>query len=159
MEDFRYADVVVDGKKMSEWLKSDENLVDYSKCKFGSDVSNSDAYVIYDLGEYEYDPTVVKTRYHNGVDLARVAGCIKYWKSYYGMSLITAMNGDDYVRIFYNTFADATIQDFVVYFFRIVDGDIYVSETNYHVFVKGRLCDTQEEWAAAVDALYAKERK
>ena len=37
------------------------------------------------------------------------------------------------------------------------DGDICISETNHHVFVKGRFCDTQEEWHAAVDELYSRE--
>lgn len=159
MENFKYADVVVDSKKLSEWLKSDEGLVDYSKCEFGKNVCNSEEYAIYDLGEYEHDPTVAETRYHNGIDLARVAGCIEYGEPYYGMSPVTALNGDDYVRIFYNSFRDATIQDFVVYFFRIMDGDIYISETNYHVFLKGRFPNTQEEWSAVVDALYAKQIK
>lgn len=156
MEKFEYADIVVDGKKLSEWLKSDEDLVDYSKCKFGKNVSKSENIAIYDLGKFEYDPTVAKTRYHNGIDLARVAGCIKYNACYYGMSLVTALNGDDYVRIFYNSFTDITIKDFVLYFFRILDGDIYISDTNYHVFVKGRFCDTEEEWHAAVDELYSR---
>lgn len=156
MENFQYADVVVDGKKLSEWLKSDEGLVDYSKCEFSRNVSNTDDYIIYDLGEFEHDPTVKQTRYCNGVDLARVAGSVKYGEPYYGMRTVTAYNGDDYVRIFFNSFINATIQDFVTYFFRIIDGDIYISETNFHVFVKGRR-STQEEWEAAVDALYSKQ--
>lgn len=156
MESFKYANIVVDGKKLSEWLKSDEGLVDYSKCKFGHNVSNTENYIIYDLGEYEYDSTVVETRYCNGVDLARVAGCAKYHASYYNMSVVTALNGDDYVRIFYNSYRNATIQDFVLYFFRILDGDIYISETNHHVFVKGRFCESDEEWRAAVEELSTK---
>ena len=158
MADFKFADAVVAGKKMSEWLKSDEGLVDYSKCGFGKNVSNKENIGIYDLGEFEYDPGVGETRYCNGVDLARVAGCIEYGEPYYGMSPITALNGDDYVRIFYNSFRDITIKDFVLYFFRILDGDIYVSETNYHVFVKGRFYE-EEEWHAAVDELYSRQRK
>ena len=158
MAEFKFADAVVDGKKMSEWLKSDEGLVDYSKCEFGKNVSNSEDIGIYDLGEFEYDPDVRETRYCNGVDLARVAGCAKYNEPYYGMSVFTAFNGDDYVRIFYNSFRDVTIRDFVIYFFQMLDGDIYVSETNYHVFVKGRFYD-EEEWHAAVDELYSRQTK
>ena len=52
MAEFKFADAVVDGKKMSEWLKSDEGLVDYSKCEFGKNVSNSEDIGIYDLGEF-----------------------------------------------------------------------------------------------------------
>ena len=159
MENFKYANIVVDGKKLSEWLKSDEGLVDYSKCGFGKNVSNSENYVIFDLGEYEYDPSVKQTRYHNGVDLARVAACAKYSESYYNMSLVTAMDGDDYVRIFYNYFEDVTIKDFILYFFRMLEGNIYISETNFHVFVRGLSHVTQEEWRAAVDELYAKAKK
>lgn len=155
MAEFEYANNVVDGKKLSEWLKSDEGLVDYSKCKFRHNVSNSPDIVIFDLDEYEFDPDVGETTYHNGVDLARVAACVKYGSPYKGMSLVTALNGDDYVRIFFNNFVGATIQDFIIYFFRLLDGDIYISETNYHVFVKGRPAATEEECKATVEKLSA----
>jgi len=157
MANFEFANAVVDGKKISEWLKSDEGRVDYSKCEFGKNVCNSEDYIIYDLGEYEHNPRVMETHYHNGVDLARVAGCIKYSESYYGMSDITALNGDDYVNIFYESFRDITIRDFVIYFLRLLDGDVYISETNYHVFAKGRLPKTKEEWHDAVEELYSRE--
>ena len=157
-KEFEYADVEVDGKKLKDWLKSDEGLVNYKKCKFGVNVSNTKGTIIFDLGEYEYDPSVGETTYHNGVDLARVAGAIKYGVPYKGMSMYTALNGDDYVRIFYGSFEDATIMDFVVYFFQLVRGDIYISETNHHVFVKGYNCD-QEEWKAVVDELYSRSYK
>ncbi len=158
MAEFKYANIVVDGKKLSEWLKSDEGLVDYSQCKFRKNVSNTEDIVIFDLDEYEFDPDVGETTYHNGVDLARVAACVKYGSPYKGMSLVTALNGDDYVRIFFNSFIGATIQDFIVYFFQLLDGDIYISETNYHVFIKGRSGYSQEEWSATVDELYRKNR-
>ena len=38
------------------------------------------------------------------------------------------------------------------------DGDIYISETNHHVFVKGRKY-TQEEWEDAVEKLSKKYTK
>lgn len=155
MAECKYADVVVDGKRIKDWVKSDEDLVDYAKCEFLSNVSNTDGTVIYDLGEYEYDSKVEETRYCNGVDLARVAACVKYGEQYDGMRFVTAINGDDYVRIFYNSFRDATIQDFIIYFFRLLDGDIYISETNYRVYVKGRV-GTEEEWKAAVEELYSR---
>lgn len=158
MKGFAYADCVVEGKKISDWVKSDEGLVDYEKEEFGLNVSNSKDYVIFDLGEYEYDATVNVTRYHNGLDLARVAGSVKYHEPYGGMHPMTAINGDDYVRIFYNGFRDASIQDFVIYFFQLLDGDIYISEKNYHVYVKGREPVSQEEWEAAVHELYKKQR-
>jgi len=155
MAECKYADEVVNGKMVKDWMKSDEGLVDYSKCEFGKNVSNSEEFIIYDLGEYEYDPEVLQTVYCNGVDLARVAGCVKYGEQYNGMRYITAINGDDYVRIFFNTFEKATIQDFIIYFFQLLDGDIYISETNYRVFVRGRSY-TEEEWKEAVDELMAK---
>lgn len=158
MAECKYADAVVDGKKIKDWMKSDEGMVDYEKCKFRKNVSNTERFVIYDLGEYEYDPDVRQTVYCNGVDLARVAACVKYGEQYDGMSLYTAINGDDYVRIFFNSFENATIQDFIMYYFRVLDGDIYISETNYRVFVKGRSY-TDEEWRDAVDKLTAKYRK
>ncbi len=158
MAEFEYADIIVNDKKLSEWLKSDEGLVDYSKCKFKRNVSNSPDIVIFDLDEYEFDTNVGKTIYHNGVDLARVAACVEYGSPYKGMSFSTALNGDDYVRIFFNNFVGATVQDFILYFFKLLDGDIYISETNYHVFVKGRPATTDEEWKAAAETLSDKYR-
>jgi len=158
MAEFEYGEVVVEGKQLKDWLKSDEGLVDYKRCKFGRNVSNKKGIIIYDLGEYEFDPQVGETTYHNGVDLARVAGAIKYGDPYKGMSLYTALNGDDYVRIFMGSFSEITIKDFVMYFLQLLDGDIYISETNYHVFVKGRTYD-EEEWKAAVEELYSRETR
>ena len=67
---------IVDGKALSEWVMSDDGLVDYSKLKFGHNVSNTKDRVIIDLGEYEFDPDVRKTVYQNGIDLARVLKAI-----------------------------------------------------------------------------------
>lgn len=146
---------IIEGKTIREWAMSDNGLIDYEKCVFKHNVSNNDEYVIYDLGEYEYDPEVVQTTYCNGVDLARVAGSIRYNEPYKGMRYTTALNGDDYVRIFMNSFKGATIEDFVVYFFHLTEGDIYISETNHHVFVKGKN-PTESVWKKAVDTLYQK---
>ena len=157
MAEFEYADIEVAGKKLKDWLKSDEGLVNYSKCKFLKNVSNTKDVIIIDLGEYEHDPTVGETTYCNGVDLARVAGCVRYSEPYKGMHPVTALNGDDYVRIFMHSFENISIEDFVIYFFRLLDGVIYISETNYHVFVKGRN-GSDEEWKAAVDELYSRKR-
>lgn len=158
MAEFEYAEIEVAGKKLKDWLKSDEGLVDYEKCEFGKNVSNTKGIVIYDLGEYEFDSNVAETTYCNGVDLARVAAAVKYGKAYKGMSLYTAINGDDYVRIFLNGFENPSTEDFVIYFYQLLDGDIYISETNYHVFVKGRT-STDEEWEAAVQELYSRQRR
>lgn len=158
MAEFEYAEIEVAGKKLKDWLKSDEGLVDYSKCKFGKNVSNTEDFIIIDLGEYEYDPEVTQTTYCNGTDLARVAGCARYSEPYKGMSDFTAYNGDDYVRIFKNSFSDISMQDFVLYFFRLMDGVIYISDTNYHVFVRGRE-GSDEEWKAAVEELYSRQKK
>lgn len=155
MLDFIDLQAVVDGKRIVDWLKSDEGLVDYKKCELGKNVSNTKGIIIFDLGEFEHDPDVRETRYCNGVDLARVAGVVQYGVPYKGMSMKTAFDGDDYVRIFYNSFANPTIQEFIMYFYRIIGEDIYISETNHHVFVKGR-SSTDEEWKAAVHALYEK---
>ena len=157
MAECQYADCVIEGKTIKDWMKSDEGLVDYKKCKFRKNVSISDQFIIYDLGEYEFDSSVGETTWCNGVDLARVAACVKYGEPYGGMSLVTAINGDDYVRIFFHNFIGATIPEFILYFFRLLDGDIYISETNHHVFVKGR-SGTDEEWDAAAKVLKAKWR-
>lgn len=157
MAECKYANCVVEGKAIKDWMKSDEGLVDYDKCEFRKNVSNSEEIVILDLGEFEFDDEVRETRWHNGVDMARIAACVKYGEPYFGMSLVTAMNGDDYVRIFFRKFIGATIPEFILYFYRLVDGDIYISETNYHVFVKGRR-GTVEEWEAAVEELSRKAR-
>ncbi len=156
MAEFEYGEIVVEGKPLKDWLKSDEGLVNYKKCKFGHNVSNKKGIIIYDLGEYEFDPQVGKTTYHNGVDLARVAGAINYDEPYKGMSIYVALNGDDYVRIFQESFKDTTIRDFVMYFLQLLDGEIYISETNYHVFAKGRTYE-REEWKEAVEELYSRE--
>ena len=157
MAENKYADCIVEGKPIKEWLKSDEGLVDYEKCEFLKNVSNSDEIVIYDLGEYVFDPDVRKSRWCNGVDLARVAACVKYDESYEEQNIVTAMNGDDYVRIFFNNFIGASIQEFILYFYYLLNGDIYISETNGHVFVKG--CKgSDEEWEAAVEVLKSKAR-
>ena len=157
MEGFRYAEIEVDGKKLKDWLKSDEGLVNYEACKFGKNVSNTKGIMIFDLGEYEYDSEVVETRYSNGVDLARVLGAWEYGEPYRGMRLVTALNGDDYVRIFFNNYADATTRDMILGHFRLLDGEVYISETNYHVFVKGRI-GTEEERSVAIEELCSRAR-
>ncbi|MBQ7926766.1 MAG: hypothetical protein IJ335_10810 [Lachnospiraceae bacterium] len=159
MKGYEYADCIADGKQIRDWVQSDQGMVDYEKSKFGVNVSKVKDYVIFDLGDYEYDDSVNVTKYHNGLDLSRVAGCIKYNTPYGGMKLITAINGDDYVRVFYGSFEEATIQDFVLYFLQLLDGDIYISDYNYRVYAKGRKPSGQEEWEAAVHALYEKCRK
>ncbi len=37
-------DVVVDGKPLREWLKSDEGLVDYDRLECGRNVSNTESF-------------------------------------------------------------------------------------------------------------------
>ena len=157
MGEFQYAEIVVDGKKLKDWLKSDEGMVNYEACEFRKNVSNTKGIVIFDLGEYEFDPDVGETRYCNGVDLARVLAVREYGVPYKGMSMVTALNGEDYVRIFYNTYRDVTIKDIVFGYFKLLDGDVYISETNYHVFVKGRIA-TDEEWQATVEELRSRAR-
>ena len=158
MAEFEYAEVEVEGKKLKDWLKSDEGLVKYEACEFGVNVSNTKGIVIFDMGEYEHDPDVGQTHYCNGVDLARVIGALKYGSPYKGMSMMTALEGDSYLRNFLYNFTEISIEDVIIYFFHLVDGDVYISETNYHVFVKGRTC-SDEEWKAAVDNLYSRQRK
>lgn len=158
MTEFEYADVEVEGRKIKYWLKSDEGLVDYSKCEVGENVSNNEDYMIYDMGEFEHDPDVLDTTYFNAVDMARVIGGWEYGDSYKGMSPYDAYEGDSYVRNFAYRYANLTVEDYVIYFFHLLDGDVYISETNYHVFVKGRK-GTDEEWAAAVEKLKSKRRE
>lgn len=145
-------DVMIDGKMLKDWLKSDEGMVDYSKCETGVDVSNNPEYRIYDIGGFVHDPSVMETRYHNGVDLARVAGVATSYRDegYDDISVSTAMDGDLSVQIFFNSLKDATIQDFVYRYFHIIDGDIYISETNHRVFIKGRK-GTDEEIEKFID--------
>ena len=137
---------IVEGKSLREWLKTDNGLVDYDKCEFGADVSNNSEWRIFDLGKFYHDPSVMKTRYHNGVDLARVAGVATSYRDeeYDNLSYKSALDGDDYVTIFFNQIENATIADFVFRFFHIIDGDIYISETCERVFVKGRRGSEEE---------------
>ena len=109
---------VVDGKTLSEWVMSDHGLVDYSKLKFGHNVSNTKGRVIFDLGEYEFDPDVRETVYQNGVDLARVAACARYHTEYKGMRFKTAIDGWDHMMSFLHGYRNATISDYVIYFSR-----------------------------------------
>ena len=156
MESTLDLNIVVDGKALSEWVMSDNGLVDYSKLRFGYNVSNTKGRVIFDLGEYEFDPDVRKTVYRNGVDLARVAACARYSAAYKGMHPKTAIDGWDHMMSFLGGYKGATIDEYVLYFFEILDGDIYISETCHHVFVSGRACRSQEEWTAAVNAMAPK---
>lgn len=144
---------VVDGKKIGEWLKSDEGLVAYDKCEFGANVSNSSEWIIYDLGMFYYDPFVAETRYHNGIDLARVAGVATSYRdeSYDELSYKSAIDGDDYVTIFFNSVRDASIKDFIFRFFHVIEGDIYISETCNRVFVKGKK-GTEDELANFIES-------
>lgn len=156
MESALDLNAVVDGKALSEWVMSDNGLVDYSRLKFGYNVSNTKGHVVIDLGEYEYDPDVRETAYRNGVDLARVSACARYGAAYKGMRYKTAIDGWDHLMSFLGGYRGATIEEYVLYFFKILDGEVYISETCHHVFVSGRACTTQEEWTAAVDAMAEK---
>lgn len=154
MSEFKYANVTIDGHKLIDLLQSDKGMVDYSNCEFGKNVSTTKEYVIFHLGEYEYDSSV-RPIYHNGLDLSRIAACSKFHTPYGGMRLTTALEGDDYMRIFFNAYLGATIQDFIFYFFSLIDGDMYISETNYHVYVKGRI-GTEEEREKFIEILSEK---
>ena len=55
------------------------------------------------------------------------------------MQLDYQYTGDDLVRIFYNHYENATIQDFIKRFFDLNDGDMYISSINNGVYVEGRL--------------------
>lgn len=156
MAEFEYAEVEVEGKKIKDWLKSDEGLVDYEKCEFGKNVSKKKGIVIFDMGEYEHDPNVGDTTYFNGVDMARVIAGTKYGEPYKGMSMYYALEGDSYLRNFAMWYSELSVKDYVLYFFQLLDGDVYISETNYHVFVKGRTYE-EDEWKAAVNELYSRQ--
>lgn len=158
MGEFKYAEIEVDGKKLKDWLQSDEGLVDYSKTKARKNVSNTKGIVIYDLGDYVFDTDVRPQYYCNGVDLSKVAAVARYEVSYDGMSLKTALDGDDHARVFVNSFENPTVEDFVIYFFQLLEGDVYISETSYRVYVKGRIPADEAEWKAAVDELYSRNR-
>lgn len=155
MEVKDYLEEIVDGKPVKEWLQSDEGLVDYEKAGLLKNISASKEFIIGDLGEYYIDPSVGLTTWRNGVDLARVVACLKFKVPYNKMRFTTAMEGDDYVRSFFYGYPKAGIEDFIVYFFQLIDGDIYISETTHHVYVKGRN-PNEEQWKAAVDVLATK---
>lgn len=95
---------------------------------------------------------MVETRYHNGVDLTRVAGIATSYsdEDYDTIRNTTTLDGDLSVQIFFGQMRNSTIQDFVYLFFHVIDGDIYISETNHRVFVKGRT-GTEEEIIAFVN--------
>ena len=154
MSEFKYENVIIEGQKLTDLLQSDEGMVDYSNCEFGKNVSTTKEYVIYHLGEYEYDSSV-KPIYYNGLDLSRIAACSKYHTPYGGMRLFTALEGDDYMRIFFNCYVGATIEEYIFYFFSLIDGDMYISKTNYHVYVKGRI-GTKEEREKVIEILKEK---
>lgn len=157
MAEFEYANYEVEGKKLKDYLKSDQGLVDYEKCEFGKNVSKQKGIIIYDMGEFEHDPEVAETTYFNGVDMARVVAGLKYGVPYKGMRLYDALEGDSYVRNFAMWYTELSVEDYVLYFFRLLDGDVYISETNYHVFVKGRTSE-EEEWKEAVNKLLSHRR-
>ncbi len=150
MKKFQYADVIVEGKPLGEWLQDDSGMVNYENKKFGRNVSLQKDLVIYDLGQFWYDPGVMETRYQNGVDLARVAACFYYGVPYHEVDDFEAINGDDLVRIFFNALEDVTMADFNLNFFKLLDGEIYISKNSHKVYVKGRI-GTDEERQAAID--------
>ena len=151
MGEFRYANVVVDGKPLGEWLKDDAGMVNYEMDKFGHNVSTNPDYVIYDLGKFLYDPSVRETRYQNGVDLARVAASVHYWVPYHEVDDFEAINGDDLVRIFFNALEDVTVTDFNLNFFKLLDAEIYISKENFKVYVKGRIGSDEEREKVIAD--------
>ncbi len=155
MENFKFADVIVEGKRIADYVKSDEGLVDYSIDEFLVNVSSSDEFIIYDLGEYLHDSRVGKTTYYEGLDLARVTACAQFHTTYHKMSFVTAMEGDDYTRVFFQSFRKPTIEDYIFYYFHLLDGDLYISNHNYHVYVKGRI-GTEEERKETLDCLAQK---
>ena len=146
-------DLVVDGKPLREWLKSDEGLVDYDRLECGRNVSNTESFIIYDLGLFCHDPDVGETHYHNGVDLARVTALIVMGAyrdmSYDTVDLYAALEGDDYTRIFFNSVDNAMIADYVFRFYKLIDGDVYISDDCHHVFIKGRAGSSEERQAFA----------
>ncbi|MBQ9143308.1 MAG: hypothetical protein IJX63_16195, partial [Lachnospiraceae bacterium] len=89
---------------------------------------------------------------------ARVAAVAEFDAPYDDVSPSEALEGDDFVRLFFDAFMNPTIQEFIMYFFHYMGVDIYISETCYRVFLKVRKC-TEEEWKVAVEALYSKQRK
>ncbi|MBE5963417.1 MAG: hypothetical protein IKL73_05560 [Lachnospiraceae bacterium] len=116
-----------------------KEYIDYNNTNFFANVSTKDDLVVYYLGQFEEDPDVKETRYHNGLDLVRIAACSECHTPYNGMQLDYQYTGDDLVRIFYNHYENATIQDFIKRFFDLNDGDMYISSINNGVYVEGRL--------------------
>ena len=52
-----------------------KEYIDYNNTNFFANVSTKDDLVVYYLGQFEEDPDVKETRYHNGLDLVRIAAC------------------------------------------------------------------------------------
>jgi len=144
-------EVVVNGRKLVDWLMSDEGLVDYEKSEFGHNISNTEEWIIYDMGGYWFDPGVRDTIYEHGIDMARLAGAKYNYEPYDDMAAITPYDGYDVIKIFLGSFDKATVKDYILYHYKLIDGYAYISETSHHVYVKGRVGSKEEREAAYAD--------
>lgn len=98
-----YNNIIIEGKSLAEWMKPDLDFIDYNNTTFFANVSTDNTFTVYYLGQYEYDPDVKDTTYHNGLDLARIAACSECHAPYNNMFADYPLTGDSLVRIFSTT--------------------------------------------------------
>ena len=72
---------IVDGRPLREWLKSDEGMVDYDKLEFGHNVSNTEDYLIYDLGSVDRSAYLTEMPVKPAGDGFLVAAFVCYHKN------------------------------------------------------------------------------
>lgn len=132
-----YNNIIIEGKSIAEWMKPDLDFIDYSNTTFFANVSTDKAFTVYYLGQYEYDPDVKDTTYHNGLDLARIAACSECHAPYNNMFADYPLTGDSLVRIFFNHYPNANIADYIERFFNLGDGDVFIGR-NLGIYVIGR---------------------
>lgn len=149
---------VINGKPLSEWLKDDDGKVDYSRAEFGKNISNTKGYVVFDMGEFVVDPEVC-TDYVNGVDMIRLAGAAYNADPYDDrMDMITPYDGEDVYRIFMLGMENPTLEDFILNFFKLINGNVYISRTTRHVYVTGNI-GPEDAWNRAVDTFRSHMRR
>lgn len=146
-------EIEIQGKKIIDYLIDDTNYIDKekrAKNEIFSNISNDENTIVWDIGPFWYNPSVVETTYFNGVDLARVIGSAEFGVPFNEVNDYEALEGDDYFRSYLHAAKSFSIESFVLYEYKLLDGNIYISKENLHVHISGRMAKDQDEWNEAV---------
>ena len=150
-------EIKLEDKYLVDYLIDDEQYIDpekRDKKELFLNISKNKDLVIYDLGPFWHDPSVNETTYINGVDLARVMGCLVFGRGYFLLDDYQALEGDDYFRIFLHSIKEFSIEKFVMYEFKLLNGNVYISKGDLNVHVSGRQAKDEAEWKEYVEKYF-----